>query len=93
MKPFNCMQTHELWLVENNIYLQTICLQIMYLVLNIYKQNLPSNNPQELICHNTQQTKSNADISAMDGLTWMFQLQMNSNWTFQFCYDFESLLR
>ena len=53
LKPFNSVQTNELWLVLK--MLQTICFQILYFIY-MYEQDLVLNDLQGLICCKTPPT-------------------------------------
>ena len=57
-----------------NCYLQTIHLQIIYLVY-MYKQDLVSNNLHGLICHKTQLTKQ-PFISSIEEFFYYYYKQL-----------------
>ena len=72
LKPFNCVQTNEHWLILK-------ILPTNYSLKNhMYKQDLALNKPQWLICHKTQPTKTSLQTILL--LKWTTNMFINNTY-------------
>ena len=62
LKPCNCVQTNELWLVLKLSPINYLFTNYVYLIY-MYKQDLALNNIQGLICHKTQPTDNYKSVN------------------------------
>ena len=61
MKPFNSLQTNELWIVGKLLSTNYLLTDNIYLIY-MFKQDLVLNNLQGLICHKAQPIDPSMDL-------------------------------